>query len=158
MRRLSKTEPIVPGVSIGGVCLGDNAQKIVEELERTGVVVSRKVFENFGRSFSEWEIKGWGLQFVEEARKIIRVSCSSGYAGRYRQTFYPGMSVRQIVEASDKQLCVHGTVVVDGEFGVFYDVPEIYDGQLFDDVDSIRQLPDEMILERLNVMSRDWWR
>jgi len=154
----SKKEPIIPGVSIGGVCLGKDAQKIVEELKGIGVAISQRPFENLGRSFSEWEIKDWGLSFVQETGRIIRVSCNPIYEGRYKQSFYPGMSVKQIVSASNKQLLIHGMLVVDGEYGAFFDVPEIYEGKPYDDIDTTSQLPGDMILKQIHVMTHDWWR
>src|SRR5688572_32909982 len=94
MRKLSRTEPIVPGVSIAGGCLGDDTAAIAAQLEEMGLTVSHRSFENLGRNFLKWEVDDWGLSFVEEPPvKICRISCSSNYQGRHKQVFYPGMPV-----------------------------------------------------------------
>ena len=49
-------------------------------------------------------------------------------------------------------------IVVDGEFGVVFDVPEVFEGNQYDDVDYIEQLPAEMPLDEIHVQDREWWR
>jgi hypothetical protein len=158
MRVLSKTEPIIPGQSIGGICVGDDAEEIVGQLEQMGATVTCMAFENVGQHYFEWQVKDWGISFVESSSgKIERIACTLGYEGRYKQIFYPGMSVGQVIRASKKQVFIHGMIVVDGEFGAFFDVPEIYDGKQYDDIDTVLQLPDDMILDSLHVMTGNWW-
>ena len=158
MKVLSRTQPIIPGASIGGISIGENAREVVDWFNQMDLTICQKPFENFGRNYSEWTVSSWGLLFVEEDDKIVRVSCFPGYDGSYNRIFHPGMSVKQIVNASTKQQFIHGTLVLDGEFGAFFEVPEVYEGRQYDDIDTVGQLPDEMVLQQLTVMDRNWWR
>jgi hypothetical protein len=154
---LSKEKPIIPGASIGGVSLGDNAQEVIRELKEMNLVTSSQPFANVGRKLTEWSIEGWGLSFAEEGGEIVRISCYPGYEGRYKQ-FFPGISVRQVLAATEKQLFIHGMIIVDAEYGVVFEVPEIYAGECYDDIDTIYDLPDDMTFERIHVMDPEWWR
>ncbi|WP_265594246.1 hypothetical protein [Haloferula sp. BvORR071] len=157
MKQFSRSEPIVPGVSIAGICLDEDGSAVAAQLEEMGLKVSLGTFENVGRDFLEWTIEDWGVSFTEEPPGgICRISCSSRYQGRYKQAFYPGMPVREIAANSAKQLFTAGWLIIDGEFGLQFDVPEVYKGIAYDDFDTIEQLPDEMIIEYLHVVDRGW--
>ncbi len=68
------------------------------------------------------------------------------------------MTVKQICDNSSKQLVIHGMLVIDKEFGAFFDIPESYEGVPCDDIDYVSQLPQNMVLNELHVKDREWWR
>jgi hypothetical protein len=95
---------------------------------------------------------------VEEHGKVVRIWCFPNYEGKFREVFHPGMTVAEVIRLSNKQAFIHGMLVIDAEFGASFDVPEVYNGKPYDDVDSAKQLPAEMILEQIHVMDNEWWR
>ncbi len=68
------------------------------------------------------------------------------------------MTVSEAVACTGRQIVIHGRLVLDGEFGMGFNIPDTYGGKFYDDVDSVDDLPGEMKLEELHIMNRDWWR
>ena len=158
MKNFSKREPIIPARSIGGVSLGDDARETAKRIEIAGEEVTREAFQSIGGTFALWRVEGWGLEFVEADTRITKVSCTLGYEGSYGEMLYPGIQVAQVRTMASKILFVHGMLVLNGEFGVVLEVPVVYRGQKYDDIDSIDELPLDMRLDWVHVMDREWWR
>ena len=155
----SINSPIVSGHSIGGISLGSNPNIVSTKLQNDGLDISVESFENFGTKFSCWKIKEWGLSYTtDHTNTIYKITCDSCYRGGYEGRLYSGMTVQEIVENSNKQLIIHGMIVLDAEYGIFFEIPEFYNGKQYDDVDSVAELPATMILENIHVMNKNWWR
>ena len=150
---------IISGSSIAGIPLGTDINALVTELQKDNIPFVETTFCTFGTTFRKLSIADNKVIVVgDDTNRVVRLSCRPGYLGKSKSTFFPGMTVKQVCEKSLKQLLIHGMIVVDGDFGVFFDVPEVYQGQQFDDVDEICQLPAEMALSELHVMEPSWWR
>ncbi|MEC4717737.1 hypothetical protein RY831_01115 [Noviherbaspirillum sp. CPCC 100848] len=70
-----------------------------------------------------------------------------------RNSIAPGMTIKEIKRHSTRQLVIHGFLIIDDEYGLGFSIAND-----FEDVDYVSQLPDDLILEELHVMSTEWWR
>ncbi len=153
------TAPIVSGTSIAGISLGTNIDELITELRNAHIPFIETTFHTFGRAYRKLTLAEGKVTVVsDDTNHVVRLSCRPGYFGKFKSKFFPGMTVNQVREKSLKQVLIHGMIVVDDDFGAFFDVPEVYECRQFDDVDNIFQLPPEMALSELHVMEPNWWR
>lgn len=150
---------ILPAESIGGIVLGSELGHVLEALSEVRAKSVDRRFSNFGQEYQEVTVPDYGITVIGDSTgTVIRVSCAKPYEGRYRRRYFPGMSIIQLQEIANKTLVIHGMIVVDNEFGVAFDFPEVFRDECFDDVDFISQLPDEMPVTEIHVLDREWWR
>lgn len=150
---------IVSGTSIGGVSLGESIQDTLRNLQAQSADFRETAFENLGGCFRQIHVAGGVLSIVADGTdRVVRLWCTPGYLGSYRGAFRPGMTIEDICKRSHRQLILHGFLLLDGDFGAGFSIPDRYEGQCFDDVDFIEQLPRTMVLTELHVMEPEWWR
>jgi len=68
------------------------------------------------------------------------------------------MTVARLRQVAGNLLVIHGMIVPDVEYGIAFDIPEVFEGNLYDDIDYVEQLPTTMPLNEIHVLERDWWR
>jgi hypothetical protein len=146
------TAPIIAGHSLGGIALGSNAEPVIAQAYAEGRRVELSIHNNPGIHLHSYQIdKGLVTVNANERGDIVSISCQQPYKGTYESKLWPGMSIAQIKSATQKQLLTSSALVLDGELGVFFALPAPYD-----EYDYIRELPDELILEKIYVMPRNW--
>ncbi len=157
--KLNIDADIVPGESLGGIKIGQDIDAVMRHLEDENVPFAASAFSNSDCSFRRLSIIDGVISLVaDESGDILRIWCTGLYRGTYKSAMRPGMTVSEVVACSEKQAIVHGVLVLDGEFGVGFSVPDKYEGKFYDDVDNVNELPGDMKLEELHVMHREWWR
>lgn len=146
---------IISGKSIGDIEIGKSIDAYLPSIYQENKKVEVNVYDNPGIKLHSYRIDD-GLITInaDEGGTILNVSCKSPYKGKYQGKLYPGMSVAQIVAATQKQLLIHGFLVVDNDFGFCFNLPHPYD----DDLDHISELPDDLILDEVYVKDKEWWR
>jgi hypothetical protein len=150
---------IVSGRSIGGIHLGADIDTVLADLRTRQISFSDQFFSNFNRTYRKLGIHPHSLDVVaDDTGLIVRLWCRTGYSGTYKGAFFPGMCVDEICALSTKQLVIHGMLILDGDFGAGFSIPERYKDGLYDDVDSVKELPGAMVLDELHVMHPEWWR
>lgn len=150
---------IISGKSLANISIGTSIDRLLSVLRNDKIPHVQSQFVSFNRRYELLTIFGGVVAVAaDEARIIRRLSAGIGYIGRCKRGFHPGMTVKEVCDKSTKQLVVHGMIVMDGDFGIFFDVPETHQNQHYDDIDSIKQLPREMVLSELHVMHPEWWR
>ncbi|QDU57507.1 hypothetical protein Pan181_37240 [Aeoliella mucimassa] len=111
-----------------------------------------------GQWFSHVIVEGGTIGIIaNDLKHIVRLWCSPPYSGKWKGRYLPGMTVGEVVQASQKQLAIHGVLVLDGVLGIGFTIPEQYNGRWYDDIDSVEQLPMDMRLDELNVLEDEWW-
>lgn len=150
---------IIAAESIGGIQLGSDSREVLGLLDKTHNRLSCLEYVVGDFLCTQVTLDHVGLSFVhDEGNRIIGVTCRPPYAGRYRQKFYPGITVGKLRELAGTALVIHGYIIVDKEFGVLFSIPEKYAGKFYDDIDAIEQLPSHMALNEILVRDREWWR
>ncbi len=150
---------IVPNESIGGIQIGQDANPVLQELEDNGVRFSKSTFLNSEQQFHRISINNGALYLIANSSgKIVRIWCTDLYKGSYKSVLRPGMTVSEAVERTGKQLVIHGMLILDGEFGMGFSIPDKFEGKFYDDIESVNDLPGHMKLDELHVMHREWWR
>lgn len=146
---------IVSGRSIGDIEIGKPIDPYLASVYQENRKVELNTYDNPGLKLHSYRIDD-GLITInaDENGTILNVSCRSPYKGKYKGKLHPGMSVAQVVAATQKQLLIHGFLVVDNDYGFCFNLPSPYD----DDLDHISELPDDLILEEVYVKDKEWWR
>ncbi len=102
--------------------------------------------------------KGFVYESANLSGRVVRIWCTDLYKGSYKSVFRPGMTVSEAVDRTGKQLVIHGMLILDGEFGMGFNIPDKFDRKFYDDIESANDLPGHMKLEELQVMHCEWWR
>jgi hypothetical protein len=146
---------IISGKSIGDIEIGKSIDACLLSVYQENRKVELTVYDNPGIKLHSYSIDDGLIKInADENGTVLNVSCRSPYKGKYKGILHPGMSVAQIVAATQKQLLIHGFLVVDNVFGFCFDLPSPYD----DDVDHVSELPRDLILEEVYVKDKEWWR
>lgn len=157
--KLSLDADIIPSESLGGIRIGEDIDVVIHHLEEENIPFAHSTFVNLGQSFRRLSISDEAISLVaDESGNVVRVWCTESYKGSCKSYLRPGMTVGEVVACTEKQMIIHGVLVVDGEFGAGFNVPDQYEGRFYDDVDSADDLPSDMPLRELHVMDREWWR
>lgn len=146
---------IISGKSIADIEIGESIDSYLPAIYQENRKVELNVYDNPGIKLHSYRIDD-GLITINADKNgtILNLSCRHPYKGKYQGKLYPGMSIAQIVAASQKQLLIHGYLVVDNDFGFCFNLPHPYD----DDFDFISQLPNDLILGEVYVKDKEWWR
>ncbi|MCS3799198.1 hypothetical protein [Niastella sp. OAS944] len=146
---------IISGKSIGDIEIGKPIDAYLTSIYQENRKVELNTFDHPGLKLHSYKIDD-GLITInaDENGTILNVSCRSAYEGKYKGVLRPGMSVAQVVAATQKQLLIHGFLVVDNDFGFCFNLPSPYD----DDLDHVSELPDDLVLEEVYVKDKEWWR
>lgn len=149
---------IIPGASLGGISLNDSIYQVLECLDSSSIAYDTETFTNFGYVFDRVIINQGTIGVTaNEQGDVIGLWCSEGYTGGFDGRLYAGMTISKILERTKKQMCINGRLVLDAEYGLFYDIPEKYHGEYYDDIDHVSDLPIYMVLSDLHIADRNWW-
>lgn len=144
---------IISGVSIGGIFLGSDFLEELQKIYQEGIAINEQRFSNFEIQYIHYEIDRGAVSVVTfEDGKIKRIWCEKPYRGKYKNKFFPGMTIHEIEQNSSKQTIVHGMLILDTDFGAGFRIPDEYE-----DIDHFKQFPKDMVLEEIHIMEKDWW-
>jgi hypothetical protein len=135
---------VIPGVSLGGIRIGDKVDNAIDELGLSCVVQAPNNFViiNEGILYIGYDID----------RLITCVGCSSICGINYKNKLWPGMSVQDVLERSKIQKAECGCVIIDNIDGIGLVLPNE-----FDDFDEITDfLPLNYVFETLSIFKPLW--
>lgn len=143
---VSLVEDIIPGKSIGGICLGDNVADVIESVGDK-FSIDAISFENFGTKYFYYKINNGAISFTcNESGKIVSLWCKPPYLGKFDKKFYPGITVRELKNISKKQSIIKGYLIIDNNKLIYYGMPED-----IDDFNRFSDLDDDVIFDELYV-------
>lgn len=144
--------PIIAAHSLAGIVLGSDVELVLNDAYSSGLKVAFSIHDNPSIKLHSYKFED-GIITVnaDENGTIVSISCRSPYSGLYQQKLKPSMSMAQIKAVTQKQLLTCGALVLDGEFGMFFTVPQPYD-----EYDYSRTIPDDLVLDEIYVMHRNW--
>jgi len=142
---------IVPGRSIGGIVLGQQALELIERLQQHAQVVARPALNP---DYSCYDIDE-AMTIVVDNRDfvVVNLAARSGYRGRLFGYIHAGMRVHELIAGAPsallKAIRPHNEFVyLDRAESVGFLLPPQYD----DVADRIEQLPADLVLDALYVM------
>ena len=151
--------PLVTPTSVSGISVGDDIESLTSSLTEASLPFLESRFENCGITFRKVDVSRHGITAVAGPKgRIVRVSCALPYAGRYRESYFPGMTIGELRSVAKKLLLIHGMIVADDEFRVAFEFPETFDGVGYDDVDYVNELPTHMPVSGIHIQDAEWWR
>lgn len=143
---ISLDAEVVPGKSIGGISLGDNASDVIKSAAGK-FSVDFLEFENFGVKYVCCKIEGGAISFsYNEDGKVVSLWCEPPYRGGGDRRFYPGITAGKLRRVSRKQEIIKGYLVVDDNYSVYYGMPDD-----IDDFDHFSDLDDDVVFSELYV-------
>jgi hypothetical protein len=125
---------IVPSEGIGGVMLGDFVRDVVE---RYSGEYNVKMLNDSSCSFDE----GLLTIYFDPDGKITSISCNASFNGVYKDKLWSGMSVKDVVKNTNKQVAWTGFVQVDGINGIGLSLP--------DDLDDFDEITDHLSMDHV---------
>jgi hypothetical protein len=145
---------IVSGKSVAGIEIGENISKYLEDIYDGKYNVESIRYNNPNGVFHSYNIN-MDLITINtlESGEIISITCNQEYSGKYRNQLHTGMSVENIIKNSNKQLILHGCLIVNNDFGFYFILPSPYD----EIADNITQLPKDLVLNYIHVENIEWW-
>lgn len=145
---------IISGKSIGGICIGTSIDQVLQEVYLKGYDLEIKEFSNNPIPVKQYSIEGGIIKVISTDDGIVKsISCNSLYTGKYADMFATNMTVGEVIDESVDQIYLHGTLIVNKDFGVGYTISDD-----FDHLDYVHQLPRELVLEEMFVLNKDWWK
>lgn len=147
---------IVPGRSIGGIVLGQQALELIERLQQHARVVVRPALNPDYTCYDIDEtmtIVVGNRDFV-----VVNLAARSGYRGRLFGYIHAGMRVHELIAGASSALlqAIHPHnefVYLDRAESVGFLLPPQYD----DVADRIEHLPADLLLDTLYVMPPAMW-
>ena len=137
---------IVPGKSIGGICLGDNINDIIQRIEYK-YSLTKSSFSNNTGNYSFYRVQGGAISFTTNNHGVIvALWCEPPYLGSFKGKLYPGITAREISDKSKRQDIIKGYLVIDQDFTIYFGMPDD-----IDDFNSFSDLDDETIFNELYV-------
>ncbi len=136
---MNESIEIVPGQSLAGIKLNENINDIFAKIseyyiieEKDGVLLLNNGAITIGH---------------ENGGVIYSVMCDKTFKGIYNNKLWAGMSLKDVLDHSSKQVALGGCVVVDGINGIGLPLPDGYD-----DFEIITDfLPIDFIFEYLSI-------
>lgn len=142
---------IVPGRSIGGIVLGEQALELIERLQQRARVVARPALNP---DYTRYDIDET-ITIVVDNRDflVVNLAARSGYRGRLFGYIHAGIRVHDLIAGASSALlqAIHPHnefVYLDRAESVGFLLPPQYD----DAADRIEHLPTELVLDMLYVM------
>jgi hypothetical protein len=144
---------IVPGESIGNICLSESAEKWTAVAYAQGLQVS---VNSFSSDFEEYILDNGVISFVtSKATGLIQnICCSPPFLGTF-QGISVGITVESLLGMELQLTLLHGFLLLNQEFTIGFSLPNEYDRF---DIDYVSDLPPSLLLDKLYIMQEDWWR
>ncbi|NBF02172.1 hypothetical protein GV819_07685 [Pseudomonas sp. Fl5BN2] len=111
---------IIPGVSIGGVSIGEQIDNIAKT-----ILKSEHLLEKTPNALII--INGLITAYHDSEGIISAVSCNEKFQGKYMDKLWPGITVSEVLANSKAQMAWSGFVQVDQLRGVGLSLPEELD-------------------------------
>ncbi len=142
--------PIIPNKSIGGISIGDDFKSYLDYLQSESINFQIRSFDN---GLAIISIDNGTIQVTISGEGIVlNLACRKKYMGLCKGLYFPGMNISEILAQSEKQLIIHGFLIIDRDFGFGFEIP-----REFEDCDYAENLPKDFIPERLYVFPEDQW-
>lgn len=130
---------IIPGYSIGGICLGTTVGSFLDQLEADDeITTENKTIAILNQGLIT-------IYYTPQTELITAISCNQFFPGIYDNKLWPGMNVADVIRNSSTQTAWSGFVQIDGIEGIGLSLP-----QENDDFERLTDcLPPDFIFEEL---------
>ncbi|MCG8710943.1 hypothetical protein JHU04_004261 [Brenneria sp. 4F2] len=85
--------------------------------------------------------------------EIVSVGYNENYKGKYNGKLYPGITMGELLDLTDSQKILNGTLIVDEDYGLSFTLPSPYD----EIVDYIERIPLGLKLNEIYVSDNSFW-
>jgi len=138
---------ILQGLSIGGICIGDDINTVLSCLAEDCPVSSDYFFAPDGRCLMWYCFYDGAVSLTaDEDGVILDVRCRKPYRGLFDGRIGPGMTAAEIAKFSRHQEECYGYLVLDNNYQIYLSLP---DG--CDDFERFSDLPEDIVFEQLYV-------
>ncbi len=148
---------IVSFTSLGNVRLGDSIDLYLDDIFNRFNVEIKEYFlpDSGGETRYAYLIDNSTLIISTTTDDIIvSVGCNERYTGKYKKTFYPGMTMQELVQHSKNLRILNGALIVDNDYGLSFTLPAPYD----EIADTLKQIPDDIVLSEIYVCDHSAWK
>ena len=142
--------PIIPSKSIGSINIGEKFSSYLDYLHNESIQFTR---EDFNSGLSIIIVERGTIEVTTDSEDVIlNISCGKKYNGSCKEKYFVGMSISQILSESERQLILHGFLILDRDFGFGFEIPEE-----FENCDYAENLPEDFVPERIYVFPENQW-
>lgn len=112
---------IIPGHSIGGICLGATAGSFLDRLESNDeIIIENDTIAILNKGLIT-------IYYTPRTELITAISCNKLFPGIYDHKLWPGMNINDVIRNSSRQIAWSGFVQIDGIEGIGLSLPEEHD-------------------------------
>lgn len=134
--------PIIPASSAGGIELGTNLWDLLEAVDAKNLTYDVSTFEVWSVEKTLISLFDGCLEVVVDADETVKlIECGLGYRGLFNEKYFSGMSPHEIRSVARSVDVRHQLIFVDDIDGFAFVIPDQHEGNFYDDIDDIRELP-----------------
>jgi hypothetical protein len=145
---------IIPGKSLVGMEIDANINDYINEIYLKNIPVVIKIYnENKKNEIHHYIINDNIKVNTLKDGYILNITCVDSLESKFDNNLYSGISVKELKRKTKKQSILHGSLFLNGDYGICYVLPPPYD----EIGDSIHHLPDSLILNEICIGDFSWW-
>ncbi|WP_281323356.1 hypothetical protein [Flavobacterium aestivum] len=145
---------VISGKSLIGIEIGSNINNYLTELYSKNVSVAIKIYnENKKNELHNYIINGNVKINTLNDGSILNITCMNSLETKFNDDLYSGITVVELKKKTEKQSILHGSLFLNGDYGICYVLPSPYD----EIGDTINHLPDSLVLNEVCIGDFSWW-
>ena len=145
---------IISGKSLVGLEIDTNINKYLNELYSRNISVINKVYNEGKKNEIHHYIINDNVKVnTLSDGSVLNITCVNSLETKFNNDLYSGISVKELKKKTEKQSILHGSLFLNGDYGICYVLPSPYD----EIGDSINHLPDSLVLNEICVGNFSWW-
>ena len=142
---------ITPGVSIGGIRIGDKVETWLTYAYQQGIDVK---YNEYSNEYTQYILNPGVIAFVgkNSSHTIENVCCNEEYQGRTESGVYSGMTLNQVKRKEKNLNLLFGYLVLGTDWNIGFSLPNEYY-----ECDEVDEVPNDLFLNQLYVKRSRWW-
>lgn len=144
---------IVSYKSIAGLQVGENLSVYFNEMYISHVVEDTPYALPGGKRMLGYFVDEIISITAEMNGVIVSIGCNERYRGKHKSGVYAGIKMQEILQLTNKQRILNGSLVVDGDYGLLLTLPSPYD----EIADYLKDIPLDLEFNEIYVTDYSFW-
>ena len=138
----------VSGKSLAGIEIDSNINNYLNELYLKDISVVIKIYNESKKNEIHHYIINSNVKINTLGDgTILNITCINSLEAKFNNDLYSGISIKELKKKTEKQSILHGSLFLNGDYGICYVLPSPYD----EIRDSINHLPENRNAKRIKI-------